>query len=106
MKTLRDLLSRRDEFLRGVIETHDKAGHAVRRRILWFKISGNEVEFTVDKTLVSDGGNWEVSFGPDARDTVCYNAETKITEGVRPQFDLPSGWVIIYPESDSVSRKM
>lgn len=92
--------------MHGVIEIHDKKGGAVRREILWLKDCEQEIEFTVGKTLVAKGCDWETTTEPHARDTICYKADTAITGGFRPQFDLPSGWVIIYPHTDSVSKKM
>jgi hypothetical protein len=103
MKTLRDLLSRRDELVHGVIETHGNAGNAMRREILWLKVHGNDVEFTVTKTFVSNGSDWALLPEPLPCTTVSFSADLKITENFRPQFDLGGGaWAILYPNTDSV----
>ncbi len=102
MKTLQDLLARRDEFVHGVIEIHGKNGHALRSKILWINISGDEIEFTVEKTVIAKGSNWELVTEPHPRNSICYSTETKTTEGFRPQFEIPNGWAILYPNTDSV----
>jgi hypothetical protein len=101
-KVLEHLLLRREEFVRGVMEIHDRVNPTLRRLILWFRVSNDEVVFTTEKTYFYNGSSWELATEPNAEVTVSFDAKIKTTGGHRVQFDIKGGWVIIYPNTDSV----
>lgn len=103
MKTLQDLLARRDLFVGGVIEIHIKGRNALRGTIRFISLENKEVQFTILNAMEYSGKFWESSDQVPDGSTCSYGADLVTTENERPQFDLGGGsWVIIYPNTDSV----
>lgn len=101
MKMLRDILSRRKELIWGIIEFHPKKGNVTRSFINEIGLTGEEVNITTQEVFVWNGKGWthDEKIGEQ---NVKFDASLTITGGERPQFDFKGGWVIIYPNTDSV----
>lgn len=101
MRKLKDLVGDRT-LSSGVFEYHCNKVPTQRGKILYIRLDEGNVSFTLTEMTQWENNSWTRVTENSGVNTFTFDKEIPLIGSASIQFDFKGGWVILYPNTDSV----